>query len=194
MEQPEKPTVEPKADPTSDVRAIIRDAITEFVTVQHEKAEPAYKAELLEERRRREQLETRVNELVQENTKARQAADEAMRSATIKSELQKLGVSKVDLAYKAIKDDVYRNAQGQLAAHGPDGESTVREYLSRFVADNPELLPARIVGGSGMSNTHKPVQVSTVDLDRIKPGMSAEDLERARQEIARIASQTGLSV
>ena len=45
-----------------------------------------------------------------------------------------------------------------------------------------------------MSNTHKPVQVSTVDLDRIKPGMSAEDLERARQEIARIASQTGLSV
>jgi hypothetical protein len=28
-----------------------------------------------------------------------------------------------------------------------------------------------------------------VDLDKIKPGMSPEELERVRQEIARIASQ-----
>jgi hypothetical protein len=31
---------------------------------------------------------------------------------------------------------------------------------------------------------------STVDLDKIKPGMSPEELDRVRQEIARIASQT----
>jgi hypothetical protein len=29
-----------------------------------------------------------------------------------------------------------------------------------------------------------------VDLDKIRPGMSAEDAERIRQEIVRIASQT----
>ena len=30
----------------------------------------------------------------------------------------------------------------------------------------------------------------TVDLDKIRPGMSAEEMERVRQEIARVASQT----
>jgi ribosomal protein L29 len=29
-----------------------------------------------------------------------------------------------------------------------------------------------------------------VDLDRIRPGMNPEELERVRQEIARVASQT----
>jgi hypothetical protein len=29
-----------------------------------------------------------------------------------------------------------------------------------------------------------------VDLDRIRPGMSPEEMERVRQEIARVASQT----
>jgi hypothetical protein len=194
MEQQDKQKPEQNLEHPVDVRAIIRDAIKEFVSLEQAKAEPAYKAELVEERRRREQLESRVNELVQENRAARDAAEEAQRSAAIRTELQKLGVTKIDLAYKAIKDDVYRTAQGQLAARGDDGETTIREYLSRFVAENPELLPARISGGSGMSNPQKPVHANTIDLDRIKPGMSAEELERARQEIARIAQQTGLNV
>ena len=42
--------------------------------------EPAYKTELQEERRRREQLEKRVNELVEENKRSRAVADEAQRS------------------------------------------------------------------------------------------------------------------
>ena len=29
-----------------------------------------------------------------------------------------------------------------------------------------------------------------VDIDKIRPGMSAEELDRVRQEIARVASQT----
>ena len=41
--------------------------IEEFVQAEQVKAEPAYKAELLDERKRREDLEKRVNELVQEN-------------------------------------------------------------------------------------------------------------------------------
>ena len=35
-----------------------------------------------------------------------------------------------------------------------------------------------------------PITASTVDLDKIRPGMSAEELDKVRQEIARIASQT----
>jgi hypothetical protein len=67
---------------------------------------------------------------------------------------------------------------------------TAREYLTRFVSDNPELLPGRIHGGSGAGPGHKaPAASSAVDLDKIRPGMSAEDLDKVRQEIARIATQ-----
>ena len=96
-------------------------------------------AELAEERTRRESLEKRVNELVV-------AAELADRSSTIRAELQKLGVAKVELAYRAVKDDVYRSEDGKLMAQGG---ADIREYLTRFVNENPELLPARMSGGSG---------------------------------------------
>jgi hypothetical protein len=43
-----------------DVRGMIRNVIEEFLTTERRKAEPAYKAELLDERKRREQLERQV--------------------------------------------------------------------------------------------------------------------------------------
>ena len=55
-----------------DVQAIVRQAVQEFVNSEQAKSEPAYKAELQEERKRREQLERRVNELVEENKRSRQ--------------------------------------------------------------------------------------------------------------------------
>jgi hypothetical protein len=66
----------------------------------------------------------------------------------------------------------------------------VREYLAQFVQENPELLPARITGGSGMGSAPKiAASGGGIDLDKIRVGMSKEDLEKARQEIARVASQ-----
>ncbi|MBM3787763.1 MAG: hypothetical protein FJW30_25700, partial [Acidobacteria bacterium] len=50
-----------------DIRSLIQDAIREYVTHESAKKEPAFKAELEEERRRRESLEHRINELVDEN-------------------------------------------------------------------------------------------------------------------------------
>jgi hypothetical protein len=173
------------------LRTIIRGVIEEFVSAEHTKAEPAFKAELIEERRRREQLEGRLNELVQENQRARQAADEADRNSAIRAELQRLGVAKVDLAYRAVKDDIGRAEDGRLIARNGQGEVGMREFLAQFVTENPELLPARIAGGSGMGST--PKQASNggaIDLDKIRPGMSPEDSERARREISRIAAQT----
>ena len=52
------------------------------------------RAELAAERQLRESLEQRVNELVKEN-------QEAKRSVAIRAELQRLGVVKLDLAYRA---------------------------------------------------------------------------------------------
>src|SRR5580698_7499383 len=96
------------AEESEDIRSLMRAVIQEFVKAEQNKAEPAHKAELQEERRRRESLEQRVNELVAENQRTRAKAEEAERSSTIRSELQKLGVAKIELAYKAVKDEIRR--------------------------------------------------------------------------------------
>lgn len=177
--------------PNEDVRSTIREVIQEFVKTEQSKSEPAYKVELLDERKRREQLERRVNELVEENRRARIQAEEADRSATIRSELQRLGVAKVDLAFKAVKDEITRSEDGRLVARAGGSDVTLKDYLTQFVGDNPELLPARGAGGSGAGTRERASsQSSSIDLERIRPGMSAEDLEKARQEIARVAAQT----
>lgn len=175
-----------------DMRLLIREAIREFVTSEQSRREPAHKAELIEERRRREQLEHRVNELVQENRRTRAMAEEAERSSAIRSELQRLGVVKIDLAYRAVKDDVYRSDDGSLLARGSGGDMGMREYLESFVRENPELLPARISGGSGVGAPAKRVESPGVGIEQIRPGMSAEELTQVRQEIVRVAVEAGL--
>jgi hypothetical protein len=54
---------EPNENQTStsvDVKEIVKQAISEFVRSEQQKAEPAYKAELQDERKRRESLELRL--------------------------------------------------------------------------------------------------------------------------------------
>lgn len=162
-----------------DIREIVQAVVQEFMP---------QKKELEDERLRRESLESRVNELIAENRKAQAKAEEADRSAAIRAELQKHGVTKLDLAYKAIRDEIIRGEDGQLVA---SGGAEWREHVQRFVHENPELLPARLSGGSGASGGQKVAPGGGgVEIERIRPGMSPEELDRVRQEIARVASQT----
>jgi hypothetical protein len=176
-----------------NVQAIVQQAVDEFMRQDVARREPAYKTELHEERRRREQLEKRVNELVEENKRSRAVADEAQRSTNIRTELQKLGVTKVDLAYKAVQDGIVRTDDGRLVARGESGEQPITEFLTTFVQDNPEFLPARMAGGgTGMTGTQKaaPQASGGFDLDKIGPSMSKEELDRVRQEILRVVTQS----
>ena len=180
-----------KETPVDRWKDIIRTVIDEYVTGERRQTEPAYKTELLGERQRRETLERRVNELVEENKRSRQLAEESDRGAQIKTELQRLGVQKVDMAFRIVKDEIVRKADGGLVAKTTDGERGIREFLSTFVQENPEFLPARIAGGSGASSpTRSGAASSPVDLDKIRPGMSAEDLQRVREHIAQVAIQS----
>ena len=175
-----------------DIQAIVRQAVQEFVNNEQEKSVPAHKAELQEERKRREQLERRVNELVDENKRSRKMAEEAERSSAVRAELQRLGVGKIDLAFKAVQDGIVRTEDGRLVARSDAGESPMKEYLTAFVNENPEFLPARITGGTGMTAILKAPAAGrdTVALERIRPGMNAEEMQRVREEIVRVASQT----
>jgi hypothetical protein len=176
-----------------NVQTIVQQAVDEYMRQDTAKREPAYQAELHEERKRREQLEKRVNELVEENKRSRAAAEEAQRGSNIRAELQKLGVTKVDLAYKAVQDGIARTDDGRLVARTDSGEQPLEEYLASFVQENPEFLPARIAGGTGMTGTQKTApqhSAGGIDIDKISPAMSKEELDRVRQEILRVASQT----
>jgi hypothetical protein len=177
--------------PGLDIETIVQRAVQEYMHQDTTRKEPAYKAELQEERRRREQLEKRLNEVVAESKRNRQLATEAERSTAIRTELQQLGVVKVDLAYKAVQDGIYRSEDGRLMAKVDGSEVPAKEYLTGFVTENPEFLPARISGGSGITSTYKtPVPNTAIDLDKISPSMDKAELERVRQEILRVASQT----
>jgi hypothetical protein len=186
--------VEQAAAPAeADVRNVMRQVIEEFVRAEQQKAEPAYKTELIEERKKREALESRLNQLVDENRRAHAAAEEADRNAQIRAELQKLGVAKVDLAYRAVKDDISRGADGRLVANDGQGQRPVTEFLKKFVDENPELLPTRMSGGSGAHSTTRNAVSggnTPIDIEKIKPGMNKDEMDRIRQEIARIASQS----
>ncbi len=180
MEETKREKVTSTEPQRIDVQSLVKQAVEEYTRAQQAKAEPAYRAELQEERKRREQLERRVNDLIEENKRSRQIADEAERSAA----------GKVDLAFKAVKDDIARTDEGRLVARTESGEVALKDYLTSFVTSNPEFLPARISGGSGMQATQKsPSGGGSIDLDKIRPGMSPEDLDNARQEIARVAAQ-----
>ena len=178
-----------------DIARIIEETIAAFVersrAAQADSRESAVHAELSQERKKREQLEKRVNELIEEGRRAREMAEQTERFATIKSELQQLGVSKVDLAFRAVKDDIFRGEDAKLYARADEAVVPLREHLAQWVASNPEFKPARIAGGTGSSPARSGAAgVSSFELERIRPGMSPEEMERARQEIARVAAQT----
>ena len=143
------------SEPVWTCKRSMQQAVDEYMRQDVARREPAYKTELHEERRRREQLEKRVNELVEENKHSHALAYEAQRSTNIRAELQKLGVTKVDLAYKAVQDAIVHREDGRLVAHGHNGEQPVAEFLAAFVHDNPEFLPARIAGGTGVTGTQR---------------------------------------
>ncbi len=168
---------------------IIEEAIQKAYA-QRDPENSGLRSELAQERKKREQLEKRLNELVEENRRAQQQAEQTERFAAIKAELQQLGVGKVDLAFRAVKDEVVRGEDGRLYAKGDDAApSPLRDFLAAWVAANPEFQPARISGGAGAAPSRASAPAGSISLESIRPGMTPEELERARIEVARVAAQ-----
>ena len=94
------------------------------------------------------------------------AAEEAQRGAAIRAELQRLGVAK----------SIWLTRPSRTGSCGPktddwwrktdSGEQPATEFLAGFVQENPEFLPARIAGGTGMTGTQKSGPRPACECDR----------------------------
>jgi hypothetical protein len=143
-----------------------------------------------EERRKRESLEKKLSELTEDNRRTRRQAEQAERFSKVRSGLQELGVRKVDLAFRLVRDEIFRGDDGELYAEVRGARVPYRKYLEDFVTENPEFLPPRIAGGSGAAaGEREGLRPSGVDLDSIRPGMSREELAEAWKEVARLAGR-----
>lgn len=173
-----------------EIRGIVQEAIQEFLRFKQQESEPAHRAELHEERRRREQLEAQVRELLQKTRESELEVARARMTSAVRDELQKHGVNKVDLAYRVIKDDIRQSEHGDYVARGRDGDVPLQDFVKKFVDENPEFLPPRITGGSGSSGMGGDASSARFDLDAIRPGMSEEERRQVHAAIANLASQT----
>ncbi len=173
----------------TDLEEMVRKAIGEYMRQSTEREEPALKNKLGEERRRRESLERKLNEAQEENRRTRRQSDQIDRHSQIRSVLQELGVRKVDLAFKLVKDDVFRGEDGDLYANVDGKQVSYDEYITSFITENPEFLPPRIAGGAGAAAGTDGQMGPGFDLNRIRPGMSREDTVQAWREVARLTGQ-----
>jgi len=152
-------------------------------------ASPAsrYRMELEDERRRRQELEQRVQELAAENQRTRREVSETDRIGRIREALQERGVKKTDLAVRIVREDVSRAEDGELFGQLHGERLPLDEYLSRFLGENPELLPPRIAGGSGIT-PREGMELSRAGfaLEDIRPGMKPDQTKQAWKEVARL--------
>jgi hypothetical protein len=170
----------------------IRAMIGEYMRQREDQQDSDVQGMLAEERRKRENLERQLSELGEENRRTRRQSEQTDRVSRIQSCLQELGVRKVPLALRLVKDEIVRGDDGELYAEVKGSRVPYRDYLEDFVAENPEFLPPRIAGGSGASGgAGGEMRSGGIDLNSIRPGMGREELAEAWKEVARLASDGG---
>lgn len=170
----------------------IRAMIGEYMRQKEDQQDSDLQAMLAEERRKRESLERQLGELGEENRRTRRQSEQTERVSRIQSCLQELGVRKVHLALRLVKDDIVRGEDGELYAEVKGTRLPYKEYLEDFVSENPEFLPPRIAGGSGARGGERgEMRPGGIDLNSIRPGMSREELAEAWKEVARLAGEGG---
>lgn len=190
MKWKEEPGRSSSLEEDRDLEGVIRKVIGRYLGGASEREQPRVRGQLQEERRRREDAERQLAEATEENRRVREQGERAERYSSIRNELRALGVQKTDLAFRLVKDDIFRGEDGGL--HGDIGgkRMSYQDYLSHFIADNPEFLPPRITGGSGAVGAERNEMTATgFDLNRIRPGMSKEELAQAWKEVARLAGE-----
>jgi hypothetical protein len=185
-EELEQPDIAPARLGEEDIRRII-DGTVAALAEKITSAAPV--ADASEKEEARAALEQQLEELRRSAEEYRTRAEAAEKAATVREELRKRGVTNVELAYRAIREDLTRGESGDIRAKTAGGEVALAEYLGQFLQSNPELMPARRLGGAGSSGGAEG-ESAGLDMDSIRPGMDPAEMERARREVARVISQS----
>ena len=85
----------------------------------------------------------------------------------------------MDLAFKAVKDDIVRAEDGRWWHSGPKAKPC-RIICAGFVQENPELLPARIAGGSGARSPREKRSPWRIGRHRARQDQAGNEQGRSR--------------
>ncbi|MBK7927502.1 MAG: hypothetical protein IPJ98_08415 [Bryobacterales bacterium] len=102
----------------------------------------------------------------------------------LRQALSALGVENLELAVKAVREDIVEAGGQKWVAPGEGGDVPAQEYLAEFLKKNRELLPARRLQGGGMPAS-RVESGGSVDLEEIRPGMDPVTLKKVRDAIGR---------
>jgi hypothetical protein len=188
-EHEETATVEPKAAAQAEERdglpqlELIREEIAlalarlkPSVAIQHNEAEEA--AESLEA------LKQALAASRQEAAELKAEASRLRKDKYLRQTLSALGVENLDLAVKAVHEDIVENGDRQWVTTPASGAVPAQQYLAEFLKKNRELLPARRLQGAGMPASRME-SGGGVDLEEIRPGMDPATLRKVRDAIGR---------
>ena len=115
------------------------------------------------------------------------------REIFLREQIRSLGVRNVDLAYRAVREDVHKDQDGSWIAEVGGATVPATQFLKQFIARNPDLIPARMILGSGAPSRTEEAD-HECDLDQIRPGMDPASMRRAREAVVRIIAQTKRSL
>lgn len=111
------------------------------------------------------------------------------RELYLKDQIRALGVRNIELAYKAVREEIEQSEDGEWIARVGSERVPATQFLRSFVSQNPELVPARLISGSGTPARSEEFR-DDCDLDQIRPGMDPVSLRRAREAVVRIIAQS----
>lgn len=111
------------------------------------------------------------------------------RDVYLKDQMRALGVRNIELAVRAVRNEVEMSDDGEWVAAINGERVEANQYLRSFVSQNPELVPARVISGTGIPSRHGELQ-EECDLDQIRPGMDPSSMRRAREAVVRIIAQS----
>lgn len=176
-------------DSSHDVRTMIeeeiRRLIPSFLAEPAGRREPPADSESDQIRSIREELQSTRLEL--QRIRAEKISQD--REIFLKEQLRSLGVRNVELAVRAVRNDFEMREDGEWVA-AVNGERVVaHQYLRSFLSQNPELVPARAISGTGIPARHSELDEGC-DLDQIRPGMDPGAMRRAREAVVRIIAQS----
>ena len=133
--------------------------------------------------RQLDEMRQQMDALKQESERNKLLAEAKDLDSTVRSELSKFEFAKPGAAedlFSVLRSRIKKTEEGIFSEDG----FSLSEYIKKAYDDRPWLAPAKQVGGSGAQGGSR--SKGGVDVESIKPGMSADQRTAAWAELARV--------